>query len=384
MITYIPSDRVPNPYASGILHDHPALGLPMTSLPTPAPLIDLPILERNIATMADHFADRPASIRPHSKTHRTPVVARMQIAAGATGITAPKTSVAEAMVEGGIDDVFIANQVVAPGMIRRLVALAGRARVSVLTDDARNVADLSEAAAAAGVTLDVLIEIESGMSRCGTRPGAPAVALAQEIARAPGLRFAGIHIYEGHLVQVPDRAERTRATEAMLDIGLETAAMVRRAGLEVETVTCGGTGTYDISGVYPGVTEHQAGSYVYMDPGYQEKAPAFGLAFSLLSTVLSAPAPDRIVVDSGLQVLSTGGGAAAAKGHPELTVRGLSEEHGTLTTTDGTATGFSPGDLIELHPGHCCASANLHDTVYAVRNGTVEAVWAVTARGLSQ
>lgn len=170
----------------------------------------------------------------------------------------------------------------------------------------------------------------------------------------------------------------------MLDIGLETAAMIRRAGLEVGTVTCGGTGTYDISGVYPGVTEHQAGSYVYMDPGYQSKAPAFGLAFSLLSTVLSAPTPDRIVVDSGLQVLSTGGGTAAAKGHPELTVRGLSEEHGTLTTTDGSATGIAAGDLIELHPGHCCAAANLHDAVYAVRNGTVEAVWGVTARGLSQ
>ncbi len=384
MITYVPSERRPSPDASGVMHDHPALGQPVTSLPTPAPLIDLPILERNVATMAAHFAGRPASMRPHSKTHRTPVVARMQIAAGATGITAPKTSVAEAMVDGGIDDVLVANQVVAPGMIRRLAALAGRAKVSVLTDDARNVADLSEAATAAGVTLDVLIEIESGMSRCGTRPGAPAVRLAEEIARAPGLRFAGIHIYEGHLVQVPDRAERTRATEAMLDIGLETADIICQAGLAVETVTCGGTGTYDISGVYPGVTEHQAGSYVYMDPGYQEKAPAFGLAFSLLSTVLSAPAVDRIVVDSGLQVLSTGGGAATAKGHPELTVRGLSEEHGTLTTTDGSATGFTVGDLIELHPGHCCAAANLHDTVYAVRDGTVEAVWAVTARGLSQ
>ena len=384
MITYVPSDRVPNPDASGILPGHPAIGQPVTALPTPAPLIDLPILERNIATMAAYFADRPASIRPHSKTHRTPVVARMQVAAGAKGVTAPKTSVAEAMVDGGIDDVFVANQVVAPAMIRRLVALAGRAKVSVLTDDARNVAQLSEAATAAGVTLDVLIEIESGMSRCGTRPGAPAVTLAEAIARAPGLRFAGIHIYEGHLVQVPDRAERTRATEAMLDIGLETAAMIRRAGLEVGTVTCGGTGTYDISGIYSGVTEHQAGSYVYMDPGYQRNAPAFGLAFSLLSTVLSAPTRDRIVVDSGLQVLSTGGGTAAAKDHPEMTVRGLSEEHGTLTTTDGSATEFTPGDLIELHPGHCCAAANLHDTVYAVRDGTVEAVWAVTARGLSQ
>lgn len=200
MITYVPSDRVPSPEASGVLHDHPAVGQRVTSLSTPAPLIDLPILERNIATMAAFFNDRPATIRPHAKTHRTPVIARLQIAAGATGITTPKTSVAEAMVDGGIEDVFVANQVVAPAMIRRLVALAGRAKVSVLTDDAQNVAQLSGAATAAGVTLDVLIEIESGMSRCGTRPGVPAVKLAEAIARAPGLRFAGIHIYEGHLV----------------------------------------------------------------------------------------------------------------------------------------------------------------------------------------
>jgi D-serine deaminase-like pyridoxal phosphate-dependent protein len=384
MTTYASSRHRLVPDASGVFPDHPALGQPVASLPTPAPLIDLPTLERNIATMAAFFADRPASIRPHSKTHRTPVVARMQVAAGAKGVTAPKTSVAEAMVDGGIADVFVANQVVAPAMIRRLVALAGQAKVGVLTDDAGNVADLSGAATVAGATLDVLIEIEGGMSRCGTRPGAPAVALAEAIARAPGLRFAGIHIYEGHLVQVPDRSERTRATEAMLDIGLETAEMIRRAGLEVETVTCGGTGTYDISGVYPGVTEHQAGSYVYMDPGYQAKAPAFGLAFTLLSTVLSTPTPDRVVVDSGLQVLSTGGGDPAPKGHPGLTVRGLSEEHGTFTMADGAASGLRAGDLIEIHPGHCCAAANLHDAVYAVRDGTVEAVWAITGRGLSQ
>ena len=384
MTTHASSPRPLVPDASGVFPDHPALGQPVASLPTPAPLIDLPTLEGNIATMAAFFADRPASIRPHSKTHRAPAVARLQVAAGATGVTAPKTSVAEAMVDGGIDDVLVANQVVAPGMIRRLVALAGRAKVGVLTDDAGNVADLSEAATAAGVTLDLLIEIDGGMARCGTRPGEPAARLAQTIARAPGLRFAGVHIYEGHLVQVPDRAERTRATEAMLDVGLATADLIRRAGLDVGTVTCGGTGTYDISGVYPGITEHQAGSYVYMDLGYQTKAPAFGLAFTLLSTVLSTPTPDRVVVDSGLQVLSTGGGDPAPKGHPGLSYRGLSEEHGTFVMADGSPSGLRAGDLIEIHPGHCCAAANLHDTVYAVRDGQVEAVWAVTARGLSQ
>lgn len=372
------------PAADATYPNHPAIGRPIHELPTPAPLIDLPLLEANIATMAAFFADRPASIRPHAKTHRTPVVARMQVAAGAKGVTTPKVSVAEAMVDGGIEDVFVANQVVAPPMLARLAALARRATVAVLADDAGNVAALGAAATAAGVTLDVLVEVESGMNRCGTAPGEPTVRLAEVIARTPGLRFAGVHIYEGHLVQVEDREERRRATEAVMGIGIDTAERIRRAGIAVGTVTCGGTGTYDLSGVYPGITEHQAGSYVYMDPGYQRKAPAFGLAFSVLSTVLSAPAPDRAVVDSGLQVLSTGGGDAAPKGRPDLRVRGLSEEHGTLVSVDGGPTGLRPGDLIEVHPGHCCAAANLHDRVYAVRDGGVEAVWAVTARGLSQ
>src|SRR4051794_18757740 len=149
-----------------VLADHPALGRPITELTTPAPLVDLDVLERNIATMAAFFSERPARLRPHTKTHRAPAIARMQVAAGAHGITAPKVSVAEAMVDGGIDDVYIANQVVSRFAIDRLAALAQRARVAVAVDDPGNVADLSAAAEAYGVTLDVLVEVDGGMGRC--------------------------------------------------------------------------------------------------------------------------------------------------------------------------------------------------------------------------
>lgn len=366
-----------------VRHDHPAVGQPVAALPTPAPLVDLPILEANIARMADFFRDRPAALRPHAKTHRAPAVARLQVAAGARGVTCAKVGMAEAMVEGGITDVYIANQVVASQAIERLCQLAGRATVTVAVDTARNVADLGAAARRHGVTPRIVIEVDAGMGRCGVLPGQPALDLARAIATESGLVFAGLHAYEGHVVQDPNAARRRRVTEEMLSRTIETRDLIIRAGLPVETVTCGGTGTYDISGVYPGVTEHQAGSYVYMDPGYRDKVPGFGLAYSILCTVISRPTEAKVITDGGVQSLANDYGTPLVKDHPELGYRYLSEEHGTFEASKGLPTDLRVGDLVAIHPGHCCSAANLHDEVFAVRDGAVEAVWAVTARGKS-
>ena len=367
-----------------VLRDHPLLGRPLADLPTPAPVVDLDILEANIAAMAAFFRPLPAHLRPHAKTHRTPAIARLQIAAGAHGITCAKVGMAEAMVDGGIDDVFIANQVVAREAIGRLGRLARRATVTVAADAARNVADLSAAAQAERVVLNVVVEVDAGMGRCGVQPGRPALDLARLIADAPGLAFAGLHAYEGHVVQHTDTAVRRAETEAMLARTLETRDLIARHGLDVGTITCGGTGTYDISGVFPGVTEHQAGSYVYMDPGYRRLTPAFDLAFGLLCTVISRPAPEKVITDGGVQSLANDYGTPLVKGHPELDYRYLSEEHGSFLVREGERTALDLGDRVQVHPGHCCSAANLHDRVFAVRDGHVEAVWAATARGQSQ
>ena len=366
-----------------VLVDHPLLGQPLDRLPTPLPLVDLDQLDRNITTMAAFFAPLPASLRPHAKTHRAPAIARKQIAAGANGITCAKVGMAEAMVAGGIDDVFIANQVVAPQAIARLVRLAEDAKVTVAVDTAHNAADLSAAAQALGVTLNLVIEVDAGMGRCGVQPGQPALALAGIISEFAGLQFAGLHAYEGHVVQDEDAGVRKRETEKMLDRTLDTAALIERNGIDVDTITCGGTGTYNISGVYPGVTEHQAGSYVYMDPGYVEKTPAFGLAFSILTTVVSRPTSEKVITDAGVQSLANDYGIPLVKGRPELTYAYLSEEHGTFLAND-TPTSLAVADQIQVHPGHCCSAANLHDAVFAIRDGVVAEVWAVTARGKSQ
>ena len=367
-----------------VLIDHPLVGHPLADLPTPAPLVDLDRLEANIATMADFFRPLPATLRPHAKTHRTPAIARLQVAAGAAGITCAKVAMAEAMADGGIDDLFIANQVVAREAIERLCRLAARATVTVVADAASNVADLAAAAKARGVALNVVVEVDAGMGRCGVQPGQPALDLARQIAAAPRLRFAGLHAYEGHVVQNPDRALRTAATEEMLARTIETRDLIERAGIDVRTVTCGGTGTYAISGVYPGVTEHQAGSYVYMDPGYHRLIPAFELAFSLLCTVISRPTADKVITDGGGQSLANDYGTPLVHDHPELAFRYLSEEHGSFHTADGGHAELALGEQLRIHPGHCCSAANLHDHVYAVRDGHVEAVWAATARGRSQ
>lgn len=366
---------------SDVLLDNPFLGEPLENLPTPVALVDLDRLEANIATMAAFFAPLPATLRPHAKTHRAPAVARRQIEAGAVGITCAKVSMAEAMADGGIDDLYIANQVVAREAIGRLVGLAQRAKVTVAADEIGNVWDLSAAAVASRLTVNVVVEIDAGMGRCGVQPGQAAVALAREIVKAPGLHFAGLHSYEGHMVDKPDREIRVAGTVKMLELVLETRALIERAGIDVETVTCGGTGTYDISGPYPGVTEHQAGSYVYMDPGYRALIPEFQTALSVLTTVISRPGPGKIITDAGVQSLANDYGDPAVDDHPDLSLLYLSEEHGAWISE---ASGLEPGDQLRVFPGHCCAAANMHDTLFAVRNGIVEDVWAVTARGRSQ
>lgn len=367
-----------------VVYDHPAVGRRVVDLTTPAPVVDVDQLDANIATMATYFRQRPATLRPHAKTHRAPAVARRQVVAGAIGVTCAKVGMAEAMVDGGIADVYIANQVVASAAIERLCELARRARVRVAVDNAINVAQLSAAAQAFGVNLDVVVEIDAGMGRCGAQPGEPTLALVGEVVRAAGLSFVGLHAYEGHVVQEPNDELRKAATEKMLETTMETRHLIERQGIEVSIVTCGGTGTYDISGNYPGVTEHQSGSYVYMDPGYRALAPAFGLAFSVLCTVVSRPAADRVITDGGLQVLANDYGTPAVKAHHELKYDSLSEEHGSFAVRDGDTTDLAIGDIVEVYPGHCCSAANLHDQVFAGRHGIVEAVWLVTARGKSQ
>lgn len=355
------------------------LGSPREAIDTPSLVIDLDALDRNIKRMADFFATVPANLRPHSKTHKTPIISRKQIEAGAKGITCAKVGEAEVMVQGGIDDILIANEVVGPTKIARLVGLARHAKLTVAVDDPRNVADLSEAAQAAGATLGILVEVNVGLDRCGVEPGEPALALARRVLESRGLRLRGLMGYEGHTVSIPDRAQREEAARKAMSLLVGTRDLLVSRDVPVEVVSAGGTGTYDITGRYPGVTEVEAGSYATMDGSYAKVGLPFEHALTILATVISRSSADRAILDCGLKAMTPEFGVPQPKDRALGTISKLSEEHSRLDLAPGADP--RPGEKIEIIPQHGCTTINLHDRFYGVREGRVETVWEIQGRG---
>ncbi len=366
--------------------------MPLEAVDTPALLVDLDAFERNLERMAAFVRSAGVRLRPHAKTHKSPVIALKQMALGAVGVCCQKVSEAEAMVDGGVGDVLVSNEVAGAGKLDRLAALAARARVGVCTDDADNVAELEAAAAKAGTCLDVLVEIDVGGRRCGVAPGEPAARLARLVAGSPHLRFAGLQAYHGSAQHLREAAERKAQIAAAVECVKATLRALKGAGLDAANVTGAGTGTYEneaASGVY---TELQAGSYVFMDADYGRNKRADGRPFDtfeqalfVCATVMSTPIPDRAVVDAGHKALSVDSGMPLPWQMPGANYHRPSDEHGIL---DVTACNHRPrrGDKVLIVPGHCDPTVNLHDWYVGVRGlgsgaARVESVWPVAARG---
>lgn len=354
-----------------------------SEIPTPALVIDRDRLEQNIQTMQAFFRGRPAGLRPHSKTHKCPQIARMQVEAGALGITCAKLGEAKVMVDAGLTGILIANQVVGAAKARELARLGARAEVIAAADCAENVDELAAAARAEGTAIHLIVEVDVGMRRAGTRSAAATVALAQHIAGTPGLRFRGLMGYEGHTVFIANPDERRQAGQTANAILVEHAEAVRAAGLPVELVSAGGTGTYNICGAYPGITEVQAGSYPTMDARYHALLPEFQPALTLLTTVVSRPERGRVILDAGLKSMTHEFGLPQPIDVRGATLIKLSEEHGTVDLTDPDRD-LRLGDKVSLLPTHGCTTVNLHDTFYVVRGDEVVDTWAIAARGKLQ
>ena len=359
-----------------------SIGLPVKEIDTPALVIDLDVMEDNIARMAKYFAGIDANLRPHIKTHKCPIIAQKQVEAGGRGITCSKLGEVEVMVYAGLRDILIANEIVGKQKIKRLMDLAQQADLTVAVDDPGNIDDLSKAAETAGIKLKVLVDVNVGMDRCGVEPGEPALGLAKKVAASPGLKFMGLMGYEGHVVSIASTDERTRKGRESMKLLMATKDLIEKAGLPVPVVSSGGSGTYNISGPYPGVTEIQAGSYIFMDAHYQETGIEFRNSLTLLATIVSLHLPDRIMTDAGMKSITAEFGFPVVKGRDDLEVIGQNEEHGKIRTKTGT-TSLKVGDRIELIPSHGCTTVNLHDRYYAVRKGKVEAVYPILARGKS-
>jgi D-serine deaminase-like pyridoxal phosphate-dependent protein len=349
---------------------------------TPALLLDLTSLEHNIAKMASFARKAGVHLRPHSKTHKSPRIASLQLEAGAIGVTCQKLGEAEVMADAGIGGILISNQIVGPQKIQRLIELSRRADVMVAVDDPRNVAALSAAAVAGSTILKVLVEVNVGMMRCGVPPGEPALALADIVHRSPGLEFKGLMGYEGHAVALRTAEERQAAATPSLQSLVDTANLLRARGLPVQVVSSSGTGTYDIGGGFPGITELEVGSYVTMDADYLAVGVPFECALTVLATVISTPQEGLAIFDAGMKSIAPDHGMPLALDLPNAQVMALSEEAGWLVTAGPEHPTL--GDKVRLVPGHGCTTINLHDRYHVVRDGNVVDIWPVAARGRSQ
>ncbi len=356
------------------------IGKRLSEVDTPSLLLDPAALRANIARMAAFFAGRPCRLRPHFKSHKCTRIARLQMDAGAVGITCAKLGEAEVLAEAGIQDILIANQIVGSGKIARLIELARRARPMVAVDSPDNVKMLSETAAAAGIELRVLVEVDIGMHRCGVAPGQPALDLARLVAASPGLAFEGLQGYEGHCVDLRDEHERSSQTRAALQLLVETRRHLERAGVPVNLVSGGGTGTYTLTGACDGVDEVQAGSYATMDWWYQDIRPEFLPAQTILATVVSRPAPDRAIIDVGRK------GVGGEWGPPRVkNLRGAevvkfgSEEHMGISLPNGAR--VRVGDQLEIIPSHGCTTSNLYREYVLHQNGIVTDIWPIEGSG---
>jgi D-serine deaminase-like pyridoxal phosphate-dependent protein len=361
--------------------DSTLIGLPIAEIDTPALVIDLDVMERNIEKMAEYFKGKASNLRPHFKTHKCVEIMKLQLAAGAVGSTCAKVEEAEVLVDGGVtENILIANQIVTKHKISKLMALNQKAEVMVCVDNPENVNALAAAAVSSGVKLGVFVEVDIGMSRCGVNTVEEAVTLAKQVYQADGLIFKGLQGYEGHLVHLSNVEERKAATHKDLQKLLDTKVILMDAGIEVGLIDSGGTGTYNITGDFPQIDEIQAGSYLFGDVSYLRVLQDFSPSLTLLTTVVSRCSKELIITDMGLKAASTDQALPEPISVKGLTVRKLAEEHCYIDVKN-TDIDIKVGDQISLIPGHVCTTVNLHDRYIGVRNGRVEVVWPITGRG---
>lgn len=363
----------------------PPLGAPADALDTPALCLDLDVFEANARRVGGACRAHGVGWRPHAKGHKSPLVARWLLEAGALGATCAKLGEAEVLAAGGIRDLLIANLIVGPHKLARLQALRRIADPIVCVDHADQVAQLSAAFAGEPAPLRVILEVDIGLHRAGVAPGAPAVALARRVAAAPGLSFSGIMGYEGHLLTIADQEQKAREIAAALRLLVQTRSELADASLPCPIVSCAGTGSYVHALACPGITEVQAGGAVFMDAFYREQCQVRDLDYALtvVATVVSRPAPERAVIDAGRKTMNVEFQKALVLDRPGVTVGRLSAEHCELALAPD-AHSLKIGDRLRIVPGYADLSVNLHDELYGFRGGKLERVIPIAARGRVQ
>jgi D-serine deaminase-like pyridoxal phosphate-dependent protein len=367
--------------------------LAVLALDTPEIVLDLDVVRANIDRAAALAGDAGVALRPHTKTHKLPQIARIQLAAGAVGVQVAKLGEAEVMADAGIDDILIGYPIVGAVKLARLAALAERASISVTIDSDEVAAGISRVARERGLTIPALLELDTGLHRLGVVPGPGAAELAERIAVLPGIELVGVFTHEGHVyAQGRDAAEKERLTLEACRAAVETAEELRSRGLPAQVVSVGSAGTFRFAITCAGVTEVRPGTYVFNDRSQiaQGAAGAADIAAFIITTVVARPAPDRLVVDAGSKVLTSDRMLVADPpasfgwvwGHDDWDVVRLSEEHGVVQVPPGAD--VAVGDRLALVPNHVCPTINLASFVTVAEAGRVTGRWPVAARGLVQ
>ncbi len=362
-------------------------GMDLKDVGTPALIIDLDAFERNVERMRAFIEEKGIRHRAHAKTHKSADIALYQIEnGGACGVCCQKVSEAEALVAGGVRDVLVSNQVVDPAKIDRLAAMARKARVLVCVDDLDNVDDLSAAADRHGVTIECLVEIDVGAGRCGVQWGDPVVTIAKKIDAAPGLKFAGLQAYQGAAQHVHDYEERRAKIDAAIRMVDDTVTMLGDVGLTCDIVGGAGTGTYYFEGASGVYNEMQCGSYIFMDADYQRVLDDRGGFISefenslfIYTSIMSKTKHDKAICDAGLKAQSVDSGLPVIFGRDDIEYIKCSDEHGVISDPNNV---LRLNDKLKLVPGHCDPTCNVYDWYVCVRDGKVETLWPVTARGM--
>ena len=324
------------------------------------------------------------ALRPHAKTHKCSQIARMQVARGAIGVCCQTVGEAEAMVEGGIADVLVTNQIVDERKLARLVHLAARARIGLCVEAIAQIPLLASVSARRNVSVEVYVEIDVGSARCGISPGPRVLELVNRIREFSPLRFAGLHAYNGKIQSIRNYTERHEAAKAVADIVADTVGRLRARDVECPVLTGGGTGTFEADIAAGVLNEVQPGSYIFSDADYAQIETGPGARFEnslfVLSRVISRPSSERAVIDAGLKALAFDRGPPTVVAESSVRYSGPTDEHGRVELPKDTE---APpvGATVALIPGHCDPTVNLYDWMVAIKQGRVEAVWAIKPRG---
>jgi len=347
----------------------------LNQITTPALIVHLEAMEANLRDLAEFFAGRPCKLRPHFKNHKAPMLAWKQIRAGAIGITCATVREAEILIEHGIDSILIANEIAGEEKTERLADLSRRASVMVCIDNCHSVRDLASAQRNRKSRIEVLVDVNIGLDRCGVAPGQAALDLAR-YAVDHGLAVRGIMGYDGHLQAVPPSSERDEVVGQGSKAIVASAVLLENAGIPAPIRSTGGTGTYAVSGQYPGITEIQAGSYLLMDDIYVSRNAPFQRSLTVLATVISARRGEHAVLDCGVKAISGERGLPTLKDMPGARLTALHAEH-AIVELDAQSPALTPGEKVEVWVQYSDATVNLHSKMYGVRNGELEEVFPI-------